>query len=58
MEKKKHTWNQVLTEENEMLRIKVIPKKAIWIPGQVSKNEGKGPTNIFQRNVQVTHSNQ
>lgn len=59
MEKKKHTWNQAVTEENEMLRMKVIAKKAIWILGQVSKNEGKVQTNIiFQKNVQVTHSNQ
>lgn len=33
MEKKKHTWNQDLIEGNEMLRMKVIPKKAIWILG-------------------------
>lgn len=33
MEKKKHTWNQALTEENEMLRMKVIAKKTIWILG-------------------------
>lgn len=33
MEKKKHTWNQAVTEENEMLRMKVIATKAIWILG-------------------------
>lgn len=59
MQKKKHTWNQALTEENEMLRMKVIAKKTIWILGQDSKKEGKVQTNIiFQRNVQVTHPNQ
>lgn len=32
-QEKKHTWNQALIEENEILRMKVIAKKAMWILG-------------------------
>lgn len=55
MEDKKHTGNEAVLEENKMVRTKMLSKKAIWILGLGSKNEGKVHTNTVFRECASTY---